>query len=67
LHVVATDVMSGQEILLSTGDAGSAVVASAALLRSSLSVEREGRVHSHGRAHEDDHHDEPTPTVREHT
>lgn len=44
LHVVATDVMSGEDVLLSTGDAASAVLASAAIPAVFPSVEREGRV-----------------------
>ena len=36
LHIVATDVMSGVEVLLSSGDAISAVLASAAIPRCSL-------------------------------
>lgn len=44
LHVVTTDVTSGEEALLSTGDAASAVLASAAIPAVFPSVEREGRV-----------------------
>ncbi|MGQ0432380.1 MAG: patatin-like phospholipase family protein [Microthrixaceae bacterium] len=44
LYVVATDVMSGEEVLLSTGNACSAVLASAAIPAIFPSVEREGRV-----------------------
>jgi len=44
LHVVATDVMSGQEALLSSGDAVSAVLASAAIPAVFPLVEREDRV-----------------------
>lgn len=43
LHVVATDVMSGEEVLLSAGDAPSAVLASAAIPAVFEPVEREGR------------------------
>jgi NTE family protein len=44
LHVVTTDVMSGAELLLSTGDAASAVLASAAIPAVFEPVEREGHV-----------------------
>ena len=44
LHIVATDVMSGEEVLLSSGDAASAVMASAAIPAVFPVVEREGRV-----------------------
>ena len=44
LHVVSTDVMSGEEALLSVGDAVSAVLASAAIPAVFPFVEREGRV-----------------------
>lgn len=44
LHVVTTDVMSGEELLLSSGDATSAVLASAAIPAVFEPVEREGRV-----------------------
>ena len=44
LRVVATDVMSGEEALLSDGDAVSAVLASAAIPAVFPFVEREGRV-----------------------
>lgn len=44
LHVVATDAMSGEEVLISSGDARSAVLASAAIPAVFPSVEREGRV-----------------------
>ncbi len=44
LHVVTTDVMSGEEALLSSGDAVSAVLASAAIPAVFPAVEREGRV-----------------------
>jgi NTE family protein len=44
LHVVTTDVMSGEEVLLSEGDAASAVLASAALPGVFAPVERAGRV-----------------------
>ncbi|MDW3221119.1 MAG: patatin-like phospholipase family protein [Acidimicrobiales bacterium] len=43
IHVIATDVLSGEEVLLSTGDAVSAVLASAALPAVFPPVEREGR------------------------
>jgi NTE family protein len=43
LHVVTTDVMTGEEVLLSSGDAASAVLASAAIPAVFPSVEREGR------------------------
>jgi len=41
-HVIATDVLTGQERLLSTGDAESAVLASAAIPGIYPSIEREG-------------------------
>ncbi|MGH9187443.1 MAG: patatin-like phospholipase family protein [Acidimicrobiales bacterium] len=44
LHVVATDVLSGEEALLSSGDAPSAVLASSAIPAVFPPVEREGRV-----------------------
>jgi NTE family protein len=44
LHLVATDVMNGEEVLLSSGDAVSAVLASAAIPAVFAPVEREGRV-----------------------
>jgi NTE family protein len=44
LHVVTTDVMSGAEVLLSSGDAASAVLASAAIPAVFEPVEREGRI-----------------------
>jgi NTE family protein len=44
VHVVATDVLSGEEVLLSSGDAVSAVLASAAIPAVFPSVERDGRV-----------------------
>ena len=43
LHIVTTDVMSGEEVLLSSGDAVSAVLASAAIPAVFAPVEREGR------------------------
>lgn len=43
LRVVATDVLSGREVVLSTGDATSAVLASAAIPAVFPSVPREGR------------------------
>jgi NTE family protein len=43
LHIVATDVMSGRELLLSTGDVVSAVLASAAIPAVFAPVERDGR------------------------
>jgi NTE family protein len=43
LHVVTTDVMTGEEVLLSSGDAASAVLASAAIPAVFPSVERDGR------------------------
>jgi predicted acylesterase/phospholipase RssA len=44
LHVVATDVMSGEEVLLSSGDAKSAVLASAAIPAVFAPVPPEARV-----------------------
>jgi NTE family protein len=44
LHIVATDVMSGEEVLLSSGDAISAVLASAAITAVFAPVERYGLV-----------------------
>jgi NTE family protein len=44
LHIVTTDVMSGEEVLLSSGDAASAVLASAAIPAVFPPIEREGRV-----------------------
>ena len=44
VHVVATNLLSGQEVLLSTGDAVSAVLASAAIPGVFPAVEREGLV-----------------------
>lgn len=44
LHVVATDVLSGEEVLLSSGDARSAILASAAIPAVFPTVEREGRL-----------------------
>jgi NTE family protein len=44
LHIVTTDVMSGEEVLLSSGDLTSAVLASAAIPAVFAPVEREGRV-----------------------
>ncbi len=41
-HIVTTDLLSGQEVLLSTGDAGSAVLASATIPGVLPAVEREG-------------------------
>jgi NTE family protein len=43
VHIVATDVMSGQELLLSTGEVASAVLASAAIPAVFAPVERNGR------------------------
>lgn len=43
VHLVATDVMSGREVLLSTGDAVSAVLASAAIPGVLPAVRRDGR------------------------
>lgn len=43
LHVVATDLLSGEEVLLSTGDAMSAVLASAAVPAVLPAVHRESR------------------------
>jgi NTE family protein len=42
VHIVATNLLSGQEVLLSTGDAASAVLASAAIPGVLPAVEREG-------------------------
>src|SRR6202011_240694 len=42
LHIVTTNLLSGQEVLLSTGDAASAVLASAAIPGVLPAVEREG-------------------------
>jgi NTE family protein len=42
-HVIATDVLSGREVRLSTGDAESAVLASAAIPGIFPSIERNGR------------------------
>ena len=44
VHVVATDLLSGEEVLLSTGDAVSAVLASTAVPGLLPAVRREGRV-----------------------
>ncbi len=44
LHIVTTDVMSGEEVLLSSGDAVSAVLASAAIPAVFPAVRRDGRV-----------------------
>jgi NTE family protein len=44
LHLVTTDLLSGQEVLLSSGDAASAVVASAAIPGVFPPVYRQGRV-----------------------
>jgi NTE family protein len=44
LHIVTTDVMSGEEVVLSTGDAASAVLASAAIPAVFTPVERDGRI-----------------------
>jgi len=44
LHIVTTDLLSGEEVLLSTGDAASAVLASAAIPGVLPPVKREGRV-----------------------
>lgn len=44
LHIVATDVMSGKDVLCSTGDAVSAVLASAAIPAVFAPVERDGRL-----------------------
>lgn len=43
LHIVTTDVMSGAEVLLSEGDASSAVLASAAIPAVFAPIERDGR------------------------
>jgi NTE family protein len=44
LHIVTTDVMSGEEVLLSAGDSASAVLASAAIPAVFPPIERAGRV-----------------------
>src|SRR5204863_7088613 len=44
LHIVTTDAMTGEEVLLSSGDVISAVLASAAIPAVFAPVEREGRV-----------------------
>ena len=44
LHVVTTDVMSGEEVLLSSGDATSAILASAAIPAVFAPVQREDRL-----------------------
>jgi NTE family protein len=44
LHIVATDVLSGEEVLLSSGDAASAVLASAAIPAVFAPVELDGRM-----------------------
>jgi NTE family protein len=44
LHVVTTDAMSGEEVILTAGDAASAVLASAAIPAVFAPVERDGRV-----------------------
>ena len=44
VHVIATDVLSGEEVVLSSGDAASAVVASAAIPAVFRPVSREGRL-----------------------
>jgi NTE family protein len=44
LHIVTTDAVSGEEVLLSSGDAASAVLASAAIPAVFAPVEREGRI-----------------------
>ena len=44
VHVIATDALSGEEVLLSKGDATSAVLASAAIPAVFRPVEREGRL-----------------------
>lgn len=44
VHVIATDVLSGEEVLLSTGDAASALVASASIPAVFCPVDREGRL-----------------------
>jgi NTE family protein len=44
LHVVATDLLSGRELRLSTGDAMEAVIASAAIPGVFPAVERNGRL-----------------------
>lgn len=48
LHVVATDVLSGREVLLSTGDALSAIVASASVPALLPPVERDGQLLADG-------------------
>ncbi len=44
VHVVATDVMSGEEVLASSGDAVSAVLASASIPGAFPAVRRDGRI-----------------------
>ena len=44
VHVITTDVLSGEEVVLSTGDAASAVIASAAIPAVFRPVSREGRL-----------------------
>ena len=44
LHIVATDVISGEEVLLSEGNAASAILASAAIPAVFAPVRRDGRV-----------------------
>lgn len=44
VHVVATDLLSGKEVVMSTGDAASAVLASAAIPGLLPPVQREGRI-----------------------
>jgi NTE family protein len=44
LHIVTTDVMSGEEVLLSSGDAASAILASAAIPAVFPPVSRDGRL-----------------------
>jgi NTE family protein len=44
VHIVTTDVMSGEEVVLDSGDAVSAVLASAAIPAVFAPVERDGRV-----------------------
>jgi len=48
LHVVATNLLSGEEVLLSTGDAVSAVLASAAIPGVFPTIERDGLVLADG-------------------